>query len=343
VFQVATAVALPGIREIGLSIELTRSLSFVVKLVVVASVVVVAFRLVDVFTGYLAGKAETTDTKLDDQLVPLIRKATKVALTLIATLFILQNLDVDVGSLLAGLGLGGLAFALAAKDTLANLFGSFTIFLDRPFQIGDWVIVGGVEGTVEEVGFRSTRVRTFYKSVVTVPNSKIADSVVDNMGIRSFRRFKVMLGLTYDTPPDKVQAYVEGVRAILHANPMVWQDYFEVHFNRMSASSLDVLVYAFLDVTTWTDELSQRHNMLLEFMRLADTLGVSFAFPTQSLHIESQRAEMPESTLLSRGELEKIVHSFGPGGELSDAGGRQLTDGGYYPKTTAARGSDSGE
>ena len=133
------------------------------------------------FTSWLEQKAQQTETKLDDQLVPLARRALKIFIVSIGTVFVLQNLNYDVASLIAGLGIGGLAFALAAKDTIANLFGSATIFASRPFQIGDWVVIGGsTEGVVESVGFRSTRVRTFYNSLIGIPNAKVADAVVDN-------------------------------------------------------------------------------------------------------------------------------------------------------------------
>ena len=153
------------------------------------SVAWLAYRLVDVLTDWLEAKAEKTTSKLDDQLIPLLRKTLKVFIAVIGTIFVLQNLHVDVGSLLAGVGLGGLAFALAAKDTVANFFGSLVVFIDKPFQIGDWVVIDGIEGLIEEVGFRTTRVRTFYQSLVTVPNAKLTGTPVDNYGARQYRRY----------------------------------------------------------------------------------------------------------------------------------------------------------
>src|SRR5690606_24921192 len=144
----------------------------------------------------MATKAESTDSKLDDQLVPLLRKAMKIFVVLVGALFLLQNLDVNVASLVAGLGIGGVAVALAAKDTIANFFGSLMIFIDRPFQIGDWVKIGETEGIVEVVGFRSTRVRTFYNSLVTVPNAHFTEAAIDNLGMREYRRTSTVLNLT---------------------------------------------------------------------------------------------------------------------------------------------------
>ena len=325
---IAAGLVAPLVPELLLPVQLSLVVMIAVQAVVATSVVMLVWRLIDVLCGFLAIKAGETRTRLDDQLVPLVRKVLKFVLVLLAALFILQNLNVNIGSLLAGLGLGGLAIALAAKDTLANMFGSLMIFTDRPFQIGDWVALNGIEGTVEEVGFRSTRIRTFYKSLVTVPNSTVASATIDNLGERTFRRLKMTLGLTYSTTPDQIEAYVEGLRAILQDNPAVVRDAYEVHFHGFGESSLNVLIYCFLDVPNWSEELQQRQALFLQFMRLAEALGVSFAFPTQSLHIESHRQGAASHTSPTREELAAIVHSFARGGErdLAHLPGR-LTDG----------------
>jgi MscS family membrane protein len=336
-FIVMSALMAPILPELLLPARLNAILFLALKVIAVGFTVVIAYRLNDAFFDYLTRRADKTETRLDDQLVPLLRKAARLILILIGFLFVLQNLNVDIGSLMAGLGLGGLAFALAAKDTLANFFGSIMIFADRPFQIGDWVVIQGVEGTIEEVGFRSTRIRTFYKSLVTLPNAKVADAVVDNLGERTYRRLKMDLGLTYDTTPEQMQAFVEGVRAVLQANAKIWKDYYEVHFNNFGPSSLDVMVYAFLDVKSWTEELTEKHNILMEFLRLASTIGVSYAFPTQSLHVESMPGEA--SRPLSKEELIKTVQGFGPSGALGKPSGAPLTHG-YHPGDTQPKGED---
>ena len=280
-----------------------------------ASGVWLLYRLVDLVSAWLEYRATKTETRLDDQLAPMVRTFLKVVVVALGVVFVLQNLDIDVGGLLAGLGLGGLAFALAAKDTVANLFGALTIFLDRPFQVADAISVAGVEGVVESVGFRSTKIRTFYNSIVTVPNSAIADSVIDNLGARRFRRSRVMLGLTYDTPPELMQAFVEGVRAILHAHPNVRSDSYEAHFNAFSASSLDVLVNFHLEVPDWSTELRSKHDIFLQVLRLAADLGVDFAYPTQTIHVEQQAqpGATPEARAIPR-DLIAIINDFGPKG-----------------------------
>lgn len=285
------------------------------RLVMAVSGVVVLYQVVDVLFDVLARKASETDTKLDDQLVPLLRKTTRVLIVAVGALFVLQNLNVDISSLLALGTVGTLAVSFAAKDTIANLFGSVSIFTDRPFQVGDWIVVGETEGVVEEVGMRSTRIRTFYDSLVTVPNSIITVTTIDNYGARKNRRARVYLGLTYDTPALKVHAFCEGVRSILVAHPQVWNDKMEVHFNRYGESSLDVLVYFFLAVPTWTDELRARHEVFLDILRLAERLGVSFAFPTRTLFMRSEGNEQqPTDADTTPKPLREAVDAFGPGG-----------------------------
>ena len=270
---------------LGFGVKFNQIVLLAIRVLAASASVLLVYRLVDLGSDIFSRRAEKTETKLDDQIIPLIRKTLKVFVVALGIIFVLQNMDIDVGSLLAGASLGGLAFTLAAKDTVANLFGSVSIFADQPFQVGDWVVIAGHEGIVEEVGMRSTRIRTFYDSVISVPNSVVANSAVDNYGRRNYRRCMVTLGLTYETSPDQMQAFVEGVRAILLANPNVRHDAFEVHFRDFGAHSLDVLLYFFFRVDSWTAELTERQNVFLEIMRLAGELGVEFAFPTQTLHL----------------------------------------------------------
>jgi len=271
-------------------------------------------RFVNVGSAAARAWASGTDSKLDDQAIPLIRQAIQVVLLVIGGLYIADAAGIDVWQLAAGVGIGGLAFALAAQDTVANVFGSINIFVDRPFQIGDWVQIGKVEGVVEEVGFRSTRVRTFYNSLVTIPNSQITNANVDNLGVRPRRRIKMTLGLTYNTPVDKVQAYVEGIRAILAAHPYVQRTY-EVQFYNLGASSLEILVYYHVVTPGWHEELNTRSQNLMEFMRLADQLGVQFAFPSTSVYVESTpESPLPKQIAPDLHELQAVVDGFAPGG-----------------------------
>ncbi|WOK04694.1 mechanosensitive ion channel [Imperialibacter roseus] len=247
----------------------------------------VFYHLVEILCVYLQRLALKTKSTLDDQLVPLVRRALKIFVVLVGGLFILDNLNIPILPLLTGLSIGGLAFALAAQDTIKNLFGSLMIFIDKPFQIGDWITSGDIDGSVEEVGFRSTRIRTFRNSLTYVPNGKLADAMIDNHGLRVYRRYYTKLGITYDTPPPLVETFVEGLKEIVKAHPMTRKDYIEVSFNEFGPSSLNIMFYMFFEVPTWSEELQGRHEINLEIMKLAEHLGINFAFPTQTLHIEN--------------------------------------------------------
>lgn len=244
------------------------------------------YKGVDLLTFFMQRAAAKTTTTLDDQLVPLVRRALKVFVVLIGILIVLQNLNFNITALLAGISIGGLALALAAQDTIKNLFGSIMIFVDRPFQIGDWINFDGKDGTVEEVGFRSTRVRTFANSVISVPNGRIADMTVDNLGLRTYRRFTTNLTIAYDTPPALIEAFVAGLRQIVDQHPDTRKDYYHVYLNNLNSHSIDILFYVFFNVLGWPEELKARHEVIMQIIELAETLGVRFAFPTQTLHIE---------------------------------------------------------
>ncbi|MGF1468234.1 MAG: mechanosensitive ion channel family protein [Sandaracinaceae bacterium] len=303
--------------------------------------VLILYRLIDVGADVFGKQAEDTDTKLDDQLVPLIRKSLKVVVVIVGVIFVLQNMEVNIGSLLAGVSLGGLAFSLAARDTVANLFGSVSIFADQPFQVGDWVVMNGVEGIVEEVGMRSTRVRTFYRSLVSIPNSKVADGVIDNYGSRDARRTFLKVGLQYDTTAEQMEAFCDGVRGILAANPAVKKDSYYVVFSGFGDSSLEVMLYFFFVVDSWAEELRQRHLVFLELLRLAKEVGVSFAFPTRTLHLATQAPpkERPAAKVPDEDALGAAVLAFGPGGRLARPAGPRISHG-WYPGAALGPGSD---
>ncbi|PVV13609.1 MAG: mechanosensitive ion channel protein MscS [gamma proteobacterium symbiont of Ctena orbiculata] len=297
-----------SINLMGLPENVMLVLLLAVKFLASISGVWAAYRLVDLVSAYLHKQAELSENKLDDALVPLIPRTLKVFVTVIGFVFIADNLNVDISSLLAGLGLGGLAFALAAKDMVQNLFGSVTVLMDRTFSVGDWIVVDDVEGTVERIGFRSTRVRTFYNSVVTVPNSKFITATVDNMGERRYRRLSCKLSLTYDTPPDRIEAFCEGVRELVRQHPYMRKDYYHVYLNEFAGSSLDVLLYVFWETPEWNTELRERHRFMLDILRLAQRLEVEFAFPTQTLYMKkgdeaaTSAAEMDQQQAFELGQ-----------------------------------------
>lgn len=251
---------------------------------------------VDALTAVFAQLALKTDSTYDDQLVPFASKTLKVLVVVLGFLIVLQSFGLNVMSLLAGLGLGGLALALAAQDTAANLFGSITILFDNPFKIGDWVKVKDMEGTVEEIGFRSTRIRTFYNSLITIPNAMMAKETIDNMGVRPARRIRQTLGVTYETPPEKIEQFCEQIRYLLKQHPKVNPETVVVFFNNYNASSLDILVNFHLQVFSGPEELENQQQIFIEILKIAARMKVDFAYPTQTLYYKGPSTEIEASS-----------------------------------------------
>ena len=276
-----------GLYIINIAADTMTILAISAKLLSYLGSIFLGWRLVDIIQVILLKRAEKTAGKMDDLLAPLICRSLKILIAIIGILSIAEILKLPITSLVAGLGIGGIAHAMAAKDTVANVFGSLTVLVDRPFSIGDWIKVSDIEGTVEHVGFRSTRVRTFDCSLVTVPNSLLVTAIVDNMGLRPLRRYKFQLGLVYGTPSEKVEEFCSGVRDVILQDDTIDNETVHTYFNGFGASSLDVLVICYFNVNDYAAELQAKHRLLLNIMQLAQSIGVEFAFPTQTLHVET--------------------------------------------------------
>lgn len=225
------------------------------------------------------------------QFLDFIKKITTFSLYIVTALLIFQNFGYDVTSLIAGLGIGGLAVALAAKDTLSNIFGSIVILFDKPFVKGDWIHFDKTEGIVEGIGFRSTQIKTFYDSVISVPNSVISNTTIDNLGKRKARRTRLTLGVVYSTPASKIESFVEGIKQIIENNPKTKKNYYQVSFSGFSNSSLDIFINMFLIVKDWDEELKERQVIYLSILKLAEQMKVNFAFPSQSIYLENKSNE----------------------------------------------------
>lgn len=262
---------------------LNKYLSLFVKILLTFHLIRLLYVAIEAVGEVLTALARKTENTLDDQLAPLVTKTMKVLVVVLGVLVALQNFGVNVASLLAGLGLGGLAFALAAQDTAANLFGSVTILLDNPFKVGDWIKVGDTEGTVEEIGFRSTRIRTFYNSLVSMPNSTIAKEKVDNMGARGRRRLRQVFGLVYSTPPEKINQFCDSLREMLRNTPPVDPQDIWVNFGNFNSSSLDVVMTCHLLTRNGLEEVTCTQKILNSVLQIARDLKVEFAFPTQTV------------------------------------------------------------
>jgi MscS family membrane protein len=223
-------------------------------------------------------------------LVPLGARTVQIAVLAMAVVAILADLGFAVTSLLAGLGIGGLALALAGQKTVENLFGAFSIGVDQPFRLGDFVTVDGVMGTVEVIGLRSTRIRTLDRTMVTIPNGKLADMRIESFAPRDRIRFACVLGLSRGTKAEQVRAVLAGVDGALRAQPKLWADSVTVRFKEINPTSLDVEVQAWFTTTDYTEFQRIREELLLAFMGVVEAAGTSFAVPTRVVYTQPGKA-----------------------------------------------------
>ena len=286
------------------------------------SLILLLYQVLDIFEIYMVKLIDSEKDSLRLQIIPYFKKTLKVLIAIVAVLLVLQNAGFNVTALLASLGIGGVAVALGAKETFTDIFGGMAIIADKPFSVGDWIVCDTMEGTVMDIGFRSTQLKTFYDSIITVPNSIIAKSVIDNLGRRTARRTRFTLDLVYDTSPEEIEAFVEGIKNIIMANPCTRKDYYQAYFNAYGDSSLQILVNFFLKVSNWDEELLQKQNIYLEILRLSRQLNISFAFPTQTIEVSRlPNVEQPKKVSHSSEVLKSKAKDFGPEGKLSRAQG----------------------
>ncbi|MDC0177504.1 mechanosensitive ion channel family protein [Polaribacter sp.] len=246
----------------------------------------VFLKLVQVVMFIYGEFAQKTHGRLDDQLVPILDSFFTGLVIVFGVFKLLVLFGVDATTLLAGATIGGLAVALASQDTVKNLIGTIMIFLDKPFHIEDWIEAGEVVGTVEKVGFRSTSVRAADTSVYQIPNSKLSEIVINNKGLRLFRRYNTNLGLRYDTPPELIEAFVKGVRELIIAHPETRSDSFNVEFTGFGDSALLIMINVYFKSLAWGIEQSSKHRLHIAIVKLAKELGVDFAFPSTTVTIE---------------------------------------------------------
>jgi MscS family membrane protein len=298
--------------SLGLPAGFSFALLFAWRVVAAAAAILFFYRAVDVITAEMVRRAAETPSKMDDHIAPLVRRVLKIVVVVLGLVAVLQAFDVNVASLVAGLGIGGLAVALAAKDTIGNFFGSIAIFLDRPFQVGDWIAAGDLRGTVEAVGFRSTQIRTISDTIISVPNAKLADERIETFGARRWRHTRWDIGLQYDTTPDQIEAFCDGVRAILAAHTKTRKENIEVHFTDFGDSALTFMVHFYLIVADRSEELRVRHEILTDIHRLVHDIGARFAFPTRTLHVHNATPDQPRAPQVD--ELLQVIRAYGPGG-----------------------------
>ncbi len=260
--------------------------SFLITTVKIMAIIDVAWfllRLIDtLIVFYVKPLVEKSHTDLDDQLLPIFRKGIKLTIIVLTFLFVLSNFGYDISTLLAGLGVGGLAVALAAQDTVSNFIGSVIIFSDKPFKIRDFVKFGGFMGTVKEIGLRSTKLETPQGTVLVVPNSKISTEIVENFSRASKRRIEINIGLTYDTGYKKLQKAIALLEKIVEDHPNVVD--YDVKFVEFGAFSLNI------NARYWVKPASKfrevQHQLSLTIKKEFDKAKLDMAFPTQTLYIK---------------------------------------------------------
>ena len=273
------------------------------------------FKLVSIVDFKLKKWAASTDNAIDYVLAPLAGRALRVFIVIIGGILIIQNLTgVKIGALLASLGIGGIAIALAAKDSIANFFGTLTILFDKPFQVGERILIDNYDGVVEDVGFRSTRIRTLTGHLVTIPNEKVVNSGLENIGKRPHIRWLTNITITYDTPPDRVEKAVSIIKEILDNHEGMHPDFPpRVYFNGFNDWSLNIMVIAWYHPANYWDMQEWLQRTCLEVLRRFNDEGIDFAFPSRTLYLANDDKRQLKLKML-KGETVTYI----PEGESHD-------------------------
>ena len=256
------------------------------RAMVLVAVALVGLRVVQIAEKQTEDSNRHASRQVASLVLPLLESFFRLAIGAIFIAFVLRLLGFSQTAVLGGLGLLGAAVGLAAHSSIANVIAAISIVYDRPFRVGDWVNLDGVDATVERLGLVSVRLRTFYNSVVVVPNSHIVTQPVDNYGERRYRRLRCFLRLRYDTPAAKIEALCEGLRELVRLHQYTRKDYYHIYLNELTPSSADVMIYIFFDVPDWATELRERHRFLIDAIALVEDLGIQLAYPTQRLLVE---------------------------------------------------------
>lgn len=246
----------------------------------------IALRMIDFVAYVFLYKASLTESKSDDQMVPFIKELSKIV-TIIFGVFVILGavFNLNVATIIAGLGIGGIAVALAAQDTLQNLLGSFTIFADKPFEVGDLVRIDKYEGTIEKVGFRSTLIRTLDKTLVIIPNKKMVDSPLENLSLRNLRRMKFNISLKYDTPVEVMHKISKEIETYVNGHDSTSNDTL-VTFDSFGESALNIQVLYFIEIVDYNDYMHIREDINYRIMQIVAENKAEFAFPTQTVYHE---------------------------------------------------------
>jgi len=247
------------------------------------------------FEKYIYEFASKFGKEVSQEFGSFLVKLCKISVIGLGILTILQEWGINVSAIIASLGIGGLAFALAAKDTIANLFGGLTVLIDKSMKVGDWIKIGDVEGIVESIGLRTSKIRTFEKSLITIPNQMLANQSLENFSRRNVRRIKMFIGLTYSTSREQMINILKDIREMLRKHPGIAQNELQmVYFRDFGSSSLDIFFYCFTNTANWEEYLRIREDVNLKIMEIVEKHGASFAFPSSSIYIEKLPDDLPK-------------------------------------------------
>ncbi len=256
-----------------------------VSVAMVASLFWALLRAIDVAAQVITTSGWASRRLSSRSFVSLGGKALKISVVVVSAVAILSQLGYPVGSIIAGLGIGGLALALAAQKTVENVFGAFSIAVDEPFRPGDFVKIDDVLGTVETIGLRSTRIRTLDRTLVTIPNGKLAEMRTETFAARDRLRLACTVGLVHQTTADQMRAVLAGLEQVLRGHPKVWPEGITVRFKELASWSLDIEVMAWFATTDWPEFQLIRQETLLRFMEVVQRAGTAFAYPTRTMHM----------------------------------------------------------
>ncbi len=259
----------------------------------VAVVIWAGFRVIDIVRDALSTRQWAKDRPASRSLLALGSRFSKVAVLILGVLVGLSQLGISIASLIAGLGIGGLVIALAAQKTVENVFGAVSIGIDQPMREGDFVKIYDFVGTVEQIGLRSTRIRTLDRTVITIPNGELANQRIESYSVRDRIRLSTTIGLVYETTAAQVREVIEGLTKVLRDHPKIWPDTVVVKFSEFAASSLDIQIMAWFQTGDWGEFQQIRENVLLDFMAVVEKAGTSIAFPTRTVHVVNESADPP--------------------------------------------------
>lgn len=271
-----------GIRQLAFPEAIDQWIQNVYHVMVAITITWLIARLVDaVIKEYLIPLTEKSESTMDDQIIPVVQKGLRAVIWTLGIIVALNNAGYNISALLAGLGIGGLALAMAAKDTVSNIFGGITIFTDKPFKINDRIKLNGFDGTIAEIGIRSTRLRTLQGTLVTIPNSKFTDGMVENITEEPSRKVTLNLGLVYETPTEKIEKAMELLKEIGEANPSL-DEKILIGFNSFGDFSLGILFIYY--IRAGEDILATQTAINLEIKRKFEEHRLEMAFPTQTVY-----------------------------------------------------------